>query len=53
MSEVEKLMLETLKKIQADTSILREDVSQMKMRISLMESGIARIARSEISEKHH
>ncbi|MFZ4536067.1 hypothetical protein [Propionivibrio sp.] len=47
MSEVENLVLEHLKRIQTDISALREDNSQIKMRLSSIESGIARIARSE------
>jgi hypothetical protein len=48
MSEnVENLILEHMKKIQAELSGIRQDGAEIKSRLSSIESGIARIAREE------
>lgn len=47
MSNVENLMLEHLKKIQAELAGVRQDNSEIKSRLSSIESGIARITRDE------
>lgn len=48
MSEkIENLMLEHMKKIQAELSGIRQDSAEIKSRLSSIESGIARIAREE------
>ena len=44
---VENLMLEHLKKIQAELTGVRQDSAEIKSRLSGIESGIARIAREE------
>lgn len=46
-SNVDNLILEHLKKIQAELTAIREEGSQIKTRLSSIESGIARIARDE------
>lgn len=47
MSNVENLMLEHLKKIQSELTGIRQDNSEIKSRLSSIESGIARITRDE------
>lgn len=47
MSNVENLMLEHLKKIQAELGDIRKDGAEIKSRLSSIESGIARITRDE------
>ncbi len=49
MSNVENLILEHLKKIQGEQSAARERDAEIMMRLSHIESGIARIARDESS----
>lgn len=46
---VENLILEHLKKIQAEQGAARERDAQIMARLSMIESGIARIARDESS----
>ncbi len=47
MSNVENLMLEHLKKIQAELTEIRQDSAEIKARLGSIESGIARITRDE------
>lgn len=48
MSEnIENLMLEHMKKIQAELSGIRQDSTEIKARLASIESGIARITRDE------
>ncbi len=47
MSNVDNLMLEHLKKIQTELTGIRQDNSEIKSRLSSIESGIARITRDE------
>lgn len=46
MSNIENLILEHLKKIQAEQSAARERDSEIVQRLSLIESGLARITRA-------
>lgn len=47
MSDVENMMLEMLKKIQAEQSLSRERDQEILSRLSNIESGIARLARDD------
>lgn len=47
MSNIENLMLEHLKKIQAELAEIRQDGTEIKSRLGSIESGIARITRDE------
>ncbi|TXT25144.1 MAG: Uncharacterized protein FD134_1220 [Gallionellaceae bacterium] len=47
MSNIENLMLEHLKKIQAELAEIRQDNAEIKSRLSGIESGVARITRDE------
>jgi len=47
MSNIENLMLEHLKKIQAELAEIRQDSAEIKSRLGSIESGIARITRDE------
>ncbi|WP_168734382.1 hypothetical protein [Pseudothauera nasutitermitis] len=44
---IENLILEHLKKIQTELAAIRQDNSEIKSRLSGLETGIARIARDE------
>lgn len=44
---IENLMLEHLKKIQAELAEIRQDSAEIKSRLGSIESGIARITRDE------
>jgi hypothetical protein len=47
MSNVENIILEHLKKIQAELTEIRQDGMEIKSRLGSIESGVARIAREE------
>lgn len=47
MTNVQNLILETLKKIQAEQSATRNGVAEIFTRMGQIESGMARIARDE------
>jgi septal ring factor EnvC (AmiA/AmiB activator) len=47
MNNIENLMLEHLKEIQAELAEIRQDSTEIKSRLGGIESGIARITRDE------
>jgi archaellum component FlaC len=49
MSNIENLVLEHLKKMQAEMTGIRQDTAEIKSRLGSIESGIGRIAQGEAS----
>ncbi len=49
MSTIENLVLEHLKKMQAEMAGIRQDTTEIKSRLGSIESGIGRIAQGEAS----
>lgn len=49
MSNIENIVLEHLKKMQAEMTGIRQDTTEIKSRLGSIESGIGRIAQGEAS----